>query len=405
MKKFGFSRKSDKAASSASDNPYAQQAPADDPYASGPQSVALVRGYPPVPEVVVAALVAPGPRPAPPQQSNSYGSQNQGYGSDKYGSGGGYGGNRYDNGGGQSQSSSSSRPGGYGGVSKGDSDSYGGRSNYSQSSQPSYGSSGSTGGRYGGGNDGRGQLGRNDSTSTEANRGDLFGGAQNRYNAERGNAYRDGPPQNQNQGDQRFGQGKSAVSAVDSGPYGGSQGERLQNAERNMDLADNYNAVGLDKTKELQTVNRSMFSVHVANPFTAKKRAAARDQEVMDRHRSEKDQREATRRAHYEESQAVEQSFRGMDLNQQPAPSYARPTRENNKFIFAEEDSDEERKEDAINNNLDEMFHLTTTLKSLATQTGSVLDQQNRVIDRIGAKTDRVDDGVKRNRNELDKIR
>lgn len=479
MKKFGFSRKSDKAASSASDNPYAQQAPADDPYASGPQSVNQ-NSMPPrqgpggLPGGPRAGLPSgprgggggfggpPAPRPAPPQQSNSYGSQNQGYGSDKYGSGGGYGGNRYDNGGGQSQSSSSSRPGGYGGVSKGDSDSYGGRSNYSQSSQPSYGSSGSTGGRYGGGNDGRGQLGRNDSTSTEANRGDLFGGAQNRYNAERGNAYRDGPPQNQNQGDQRFGQGKSAVSAVDSGPYGGygeqrelteeekeeqklqaskqelsqtrdeslqstnrsmqlmyqtietgrgtlsqlgSQGERLQNAERNMDLADNYNAVGLDKTKELQTVNRSMFSVHVANPFTAKKRAAARDQEVMDRHRSEKDQREATRRAHYEESQAVEQSFRGMDLNQQPAPSYARPTRENNKFIFAEEDSDEERKEDAINNNLDEMFHLTTTLKSLATQTGSVLDQQNRVIDRIGAKTDRVDDGVKRNRNELDKIR
>jgi len=170
----------------------------------------------------------------------------------------------------------------------------------------------------------------------------------------------------------------------------GSQGERLQNAERNMDLADNYNAVGLDKTKELQTVNRSMFSVHVANPFTAKKRAAARDQEVMDRHRSEKDQREATRRAHYEEAQTVEQSFRGMDLNQQAPQSYSRVPREQNKYVFADEDESADEKEDAINRNLDEMYMAAGTLKSLASQTGVVLDQQNQVIDRIGAKVRRI---------------
>ncbi|PKS10458.1 hypothetical protein jhhlp_002209 [Lomentospora prolificans] len=474
MKKFGFSKKSDKGGSPASDNPYAQQPPAEDPYSGGPQSMnqgsmAPRPGAGGLPNGPRAGLPSgprgrggfggpPAPRPAPPQQSNSYGSQ--GYGSDKYGSGGGYGGNRYDNNNGQSQSSSgSSRPGGYGGLAKSDSDSYRGGDNYSQGSQSSYGSSSGPGGRYGNGNSGNnGNLERTNSSSTEVNRGELFGGAQNRYNPERGNVYKQQPPQD----DQRYGQGKSAVAGGSSASYGGygeqrelteeeqeeqkvqntmaqtsevrnesiqsqhrtlqhmyqsietgrgtlsmlaSQGERLQNAERNMDLADNYNAVGFDKTKELQTVNRSMFSVHVSNPFTAKKRAAARDQEVMDRHRMEKEQREATRRNHYSETQTVEQSFRALEVNDPPPATYTRVPREQNKYIFADEDSDEDRKEQQINDNLDEMFRATTTMKGIATQLGTVLDQQVGVVDRLGAKTDRVDDGVRRNRNELDKIR
>jgi len=370
-------------------------------------------------------------------------------------------------------------------MGKSDSDGYGGRGNYSQQdSQFSSASSGGSAGRYGDGN-----LARTNSSSTEVNRSDLFGGAQNRYAPDRGNAYasksegaqgdrygngnlartnssstevnrsdlfggaqsRYGSGQGSAYGarqrpaqDGRFGQsGQSAVSGVDSGAYGGygeqrelteeereeqqlegtkdeikqtreetlqstnrtlqmmyqtvevgqgtlaqlaSQGERLQNAERNMDLAENYNAVGLDKAKELQTVNRSMFAVHVSNPFTAKKRAAARDQEVMDRHRMEKEARETTRRNHYQEAQTVAQSFRDMDINRDAPQSYSRVPREQNKYIFAEEGESEDEKEDAINRNLDEMGRVVGAIKGIATQTSVVLDQQIGVVDRLASK-------------------
>lgn len=48
----------------------------------------------------------------------------------------------------------------------------------------------------------------------------------------------------------------------------GAQGERIHNTERNLDLASSQNRIAEEKTRELKTVNRSMFAVHVSNPFS-----------------------------------------------------------------------------------------------------------------------------------------
>ena len=61
----------------------------------------------------------------------------------------------------------------------------------------------------------------------------------------------------------------------------GAQGERIHNTERNLDLASSQNRIAEEKARELKTLNRSMFAVHVGNPFTSNSRQQARDQKLM----------------------------------------------------------------------------------------------------------------------------
>lgn len=75
----------------------------------------------------------------------------------------------------------------------------------------------------------------------------------------------------------------------------GAQGERIHNTEKNLDLTSNNNRMAEEKARELKTLNRSMFAVHVSNPFTAGSRAEKRDLDVLERHHLEREQREATR--------------------------------------------------------------------------------------------------------------
>ena len=75
----------------------------------------------------------------------------------------------------------------------------------------------------------------------------------------------------------------------------GAQGERIHNTEKNLDLTSNHNRMAEDKARELKTLNRSMFAVHVSNPFTAGSRAEKRDNDVLERHHLEREAREATR--------------------------------------------------------------------------------------------------------------
>jgi hypothetical protein len=77
----------------------------------------------------------------------------------------------------------------------------------------------------------------------------------------------------------------------------GAQGESIHNTERNLDLASNQNRLAAEKARELKTLNRSMFAVHVNNPFTSGKRIANREQKVLDDARRDREERDATRAA------------------------------------------------------------------------------------------------------------
>jgi len=432
MKKFGFGKKGDgdedsnrsalfsrsKNSSPAppASNPYAQPAQAADPYAQdnnkfanmgsvGPSGASPYQqarqqyGLPSGPGAGRGGLPSgPGANrggaavnrsPAPPNGG--------GYGAEKYGSGGGYGANRYDG-------------------------------------PPSYGAGADTGSKYGpGGYGGLGRTNSNETTTTEDQRDALFGGAKDKY-AQRATL----PPSNGRPGGGYSAESGTAGSEGGYGAYGeerqltaeeeeeedvaatkqqirfmkqedvsstrnalriaaqaeetgratlarlGAQGERIHNTEKNLDLAANHNRIAEEKAKELKTLNKSMFAVHVSNPFTASSRRAARDDEIIEKHRQEREQRDATRQAAFGSQQRMEQAFKELqpgDVGYRPQQTKA-SLAERSKYQF-EADSEDDEMENEIDSNLDALGHAAGRLNALARATGKEVEAQNKQIDKI----------------------
>lgn len=381
----------------ASNNPYAVPPPGNDPYASRGNANPYASQGPPQNDPYMRSQSS---LTQPP--TSSFGSlslneskkdQPPGYASGGYGGGNGPAPNRYEK--------SPVPPGGYGGAQpryQNAGNSYGQTGGYG--SDP-YGTGSAGPSRYGaGGYGGLGRSNSNETMGTEAGRNALFGDAADRA-ANR-------PPQEMQQsgGDTSYSNTGGYDSTEMPGGYGagpareltaeeqeeedvqaakseirfikqqdvsstrnarriaeqaeltgretlarlGAQGERIHNTERNLDMASNQNRLAEEKARELKTLNRSMFAVHVANPFTAKKREEAANAIALEKHQRERDQRDATRANAYESEARKQQQQRDLNGN---------VIRQNNQKSLAdrakyqfEADSEDDEMENEIDDNL-----------------------------------------------------
>ncbi|OCK88475.1 uncharacterized protein K441DRAFT_588453 [Cenococcum geophilum 1.58] len=184
----------------------------------------------------------------------------------------------------------------------------------------------------------------------------------------------------------------------------GAQGERIHNTERNLDLASSQNRIAEEKARELKTLNKSMFAMHVGNPFTSEARREARDAAIMDTHRKEREQRDTTRQAAYESQARAQQAGRDLNGNPTRQPMNKATLAERAKYQF-EADSEDDEMENEIDANLDALHGAAKRLNGLGRAMGQEVDEQNKHIDRITGKTDKVDDQIAMNRARLDRIR
>ncbi|KAL6833066.1 hypothetical protein J3E69DRAFT_322885 [Trichoderma sp. SZMC 28015] len=376
MKKFGFGKK-EKHSPAPSDNPYANQGN-NDPYAEQTK-YANMGSYSPAP--AYSPSPSNGSRPPagngyasyqsqPPQQTPS---PAPGYGSDRYGSGGGYGSNRYDTP--NNNTSAGARgPGGYGGFggnadSSRDASPFAGAQGGPQQQQPpaiSNQQSGTSGSSYGGYGEQR------ELTEEEQEEADYQA-----ILAEK----------RQVQQDSVASVSRSVQMARQANEVGratlarlGAQGERLHNTEKNLDLAANQNKIAQDRAAELKTLNGSMFAVHVGNPFTSKQRQQKADEEVLNRHRSEREQREATRRDGYAATQRMEQNMRQLGGS---AMGRAQGRKKDyGKFNLDDEEGADEL-EDQIDDGLTELEGQVKMMNMVGRAIGAEVDAQNTQIDRI----------------------
>ncbi|OAP63521.1 hypothetical protein AYL99_02748 [Fonsecaea erecta] len=415
----------------ASANPYAQSAIPPDPYTKAKMSAGVLpppgQGGPPAPGNFSGL-------PGPGQQRPSYGRDNvyssassasfagdnkygpaqggygggSGYGSDKFGNQNGYGGgapggNPYAS---VQQTSGTSRQGGYGGLGSSnlyENDSnrdelFGGareRLEQKQQTQPSgppdyeYNSGGDAGDRsYGAYGDRQLTAEEEEEEDINALKQDIKFMKQQDVASTR-NALRIAAQAEE--------MGRNTLARL------GAQGERMHNTDRNLDLGNNYINIAEDKTKELKTLNRSMFAVHVNNPFTAKDRRARRDEQIMDRHHAEREAREATREAAFRSTQRMNQNFKGLD---DAAAGSATKTSlaERAKYQF-EADSEDEAMENEIDRNLDDLTGAAKRLNLLARATGQEVEAQNTLITNIAEKSDRFDDRLHFQTEKLKRIR
>ncbi|RAL66618.1 hypothetical protein DID88_006308 [Monilinia fructigena] len=342
-----FSRKDKNPSPAPASNPYATPQPQADPYAQPSQSA-----YQSARQQYTAPGAGSAPNGGLPSgPRGGMGGPNPrapapnggGYGSDKYGSGGGYGANRYD------------------------------------------GPPANSGSKYG---------------PAEDNKNELFGGAKDRYAQKAATGSERPPPYGAQSGSGPTSTGaqiralkqedvsfysnalRIAAQAEETGRATlarlGAQGERIHNTEKNLDLAANHNRLAEEKARELKTLNKSI---------------------------AERDQREETRNAAFASSQRIEANFR--ELQPGDAGYKAKATKaslaERSKYQF-EADSEDDEMENEIDSNLDALGHAAGRLNLLAKATGQEVDNQNKHIERIIGKSDRVDDQIAMNRARLDRI-
>lgn len=443
MKKFGFGKKgegdeesnrsalfgsrSKNKSPNPSANPYAQPPSASDPY----NNAKLGAG-------VGGINRAPSPGNSSPARPGGYGGiSGSGYGGDNT-----YGGdNKY---GGMDDSMSKSGSGASGSGGGYTSDRYGAQSGYGADRYGvgSGGAQSSKGGsKYGpGGYGGLGRAESQDVAAADDNRDALFGGARERlerrpqhpggapppYGADYGQGTQSGAYGGEaNQGYEAYGDRqltaeeeeeedveatkqeirfikqedvsstrnalRVAAQAEETGRNTlariGAQGERIHNTEEKLDLTANHNRMAGEKARELKTLNKSMFAVHVSNPFTGASRRQKRDDDIMEKHRDERAMREATRREGYQTDQRLQKTFK--DLNSGDPASNTKLQKstlaERAKYQF-EADEEDEQMENEIDSNIDALHGAATRLNGLARATGQELDEQNRHLGRINNK-------------------
>ncbi|KAI9375488.1 hypothetical protein BJX61DRAFT_129153 [Aspergillus egyptiacus] len=402
---FGSRSKSKSPAPSA--NPYAKPIPAD-PYTKAKVNAGIA---PPPPNVQMPSNPPsngiPGDNKYQIPDNNS-----QGYTPNSYGNQGGYGGNRYGGGAGAAPASRYG-PGGYGGL---------------------------------GGSD------PHDPSAGDDNRAALFGGASERVQAQQSAG---APPPYSEQQPGGYGGGSNAYTAatyqerqltaeeeeeeevqavkqdirfIKQGDVSstrnalriaaqaeetsretlarlGAQGEMIHDSEKHLDIANVEGRIADEKAKELKTLNRSMFAVHVSNPFTSASRRRERDERILNTHRQDREAQAGTRHEAYKMNQRMEQTFREIDResNRLPKPKKTSVT-ERAKYQF-EADSEDDAMEDEIDQNLNTIAGATGRLNLLAKATGRELDEQNKHLERIMNKSENVDDQLAMNRARLDRIR
>ena len=344
----------------------------------------------------------PAAGPPPPSQA-PYGGEKATYTPNKYGNQGGYGTDRF-GGGGMGMGGGpapSSRPGGYGGLGGDPNDPgdanrdalFGGARDRAQQQQqpngpppPPYSEGGDAyGGGYGGGG---------------------YGGGTNGYTSE---VYQERQLTAEEEEEEEIQAVKEEMRFVKQGDVAstrnalrvaaqaeetgretlarlGAQGERIHDTERNLDLATIEGRNADAKAKELKTLNKSMFHVHVANPFTGARRRRERDELILNTHRQDRETREGTRSEAFHTNQRMDRTFRDIDREaKRPAGKARANVTERAKYQF-EADSEDETMEDEIEQNLDLLHGAAGRMNGLARATGKEIEEQNRHLERIGGK-------------------
>jgi hypothetical protein len=167
----------------------------------------------------------------------------------------------------------------------------------------------------------------------------------------------------------------------------GAQSEKLSGVEKNLDVSAAHARIAEDKARELKKLNRSIFAVHVSNPFGAKTRAEEEERKIMERHETEREERERNRKYAYESTQRVNSALNkpgsGRKLN---AAGQGRSTlAQRSQFSFEEDEEDVQMEKD-IDANLSTLGDISSRLKGLALATQTEIESQNVKLDQIANK-------------------
>jgi protein transport protein SEC9 len=93
----------------------------------------------------------------------------------------------------------------------------------------------------------------------------------------------------------------------------GGQSEKLSGIEKNLDISASQARIAEDKACELKKLNRSIFAVHVSNPFGGKAHAEEEERKIIERHEMEHDEWERACKYVYDSSQCMNSALDKSD--------------------------------------------------------------------------------------------
>lgn len=184
----------------------------------------------------------------------------------------------------------------------------------------------------------------------------------------------------------------------------GEQSESLADAERSMDMSKLAQRDAQEKARELRHLNRSMFAIQVNKPWGKKGRIEADERRVQARYeddRYERDLRESTRK---DAERRTDANLKAHAEAQSKTSSRQRMgLAERSKYQFEANESDDDL-ENEIDSNLDSIAAVTGRLKGLAMATSQEVDRQNRQLERLDRKGEDLDTAIHLNTHRLKKI-
>lgn len=185
----------------------------------------------------------------------------------------------------------------------------------------------------------------------------------------------------------------------------GQQSESLANAERSLDLTKLANRDAQEKARELRHLNRSMFAIKgPSKPWGKAKRTEAdelRVRQQFEDDRYERDLRESTRKESERRTDANLKAH-AEALGRAPA-RHRMGLAERSKYQFDADEEDDEV-EGEIDENLDQLAAVTSRLRTLAQATSSEVGKQNQTLQRLDEKGESVEAGIYMNTHRLKRI-
>ncbi|CCK70119.1 Sec9p KNAG_0D03730 [Huiozyma naganishii CBS 8797] len=187
----------------------------------------------------------------------------------------------------------------------------------------------------------------------------------------------------------------------------GHQSEKLNNVETNLNLIKVQNSVADEQTAELKKLNRSLWAVHVSNPFNSKRKKREREDAIKNKKIEEKMMMEGTNRDLYQSTQRIESAMNGNAHSSSGIRErYQREQAlERAKKYQFENDEEDDEMELEIDRNISQIQQVSGRLKNLALAVGGEVDAQQNRLDNIENNTDDMDIKIHMNTRRLADIR
>ncbi|KAK9365937.1 hypothetical protein V1509DRAFT_631508 [Lipomyces kononenkoae] len=195
----------------------------------------------------------------------------------------------------------------------------------------------------------------------------------------------------------------------------GEQGDQLASAENSIAVTENQTKLAEDYAAELKSLNRSIFAVHVSNPFNSRRRIMEQEEKIRATFQAQQIDRETTRRRQYDSQQRVAAAIGNVpgDRRRQMAAAelkYREQMRANktklaetSKYLFEPDEEDFENERE-LESRLGNIGSATTRLNMMAKSISSEVTEQNKRAHRLSRRTDEVEVGVHLNTVRLARI-